>query len=346
MGDGWLVLILTEDEIRSLVGHVEAAAAARAAFRAMHRGSAIVPDVMLVDLGSDRGDVHVKCAYLHDQSEWALKVASSFHGNRRDGRPALSGLTLAFDATHGALRALLADNGYLTELRTAAAGALTVELLARADATRVAMIGAGSQARYQLAALASARPVASVALFSRSRAGADAVAAWWRALGGAIEVHDTCEAAVADADIVYTTTPAREAVLRGAWLRPGAHVVAVGADAHHKRELDGEVFTRAGCVAVDDIRQATAFGDTSHAVREGHVRTERLVTFGALLAGDAVGRTASDEITVADLTGVGAQDAAIAAATLARALRAAVGTEFDTTPADRSGDVALPPAPA
>lgn len=338
------MIILTESEIRSLVGHAEASGAVADAFRALHDETVTVPEAWHIGLGDGHSEVHCKSAYVHGATSWIIKVSSTFYANHADGKPALSGLNMLFDSRTGVPAALLLDNGYLTELRTGAAGTLSVELLARPDARRVAVLGAGSQARYQLASLASRRDLASVAVASRSRSGAERLASWWRQHRSCpIEVLDSVEAAVADADIVYATTPASEPILKGAWLAPGAHVVAVGADSLGKRELDRAVFERAGVVAVDHVGQATTLGETRSALEDGAIRLQDLVTLGALTAGQAEGRVSRDQITLVDLTGIGAQEAVLGERLLSAAKERGLGAEFVSPNVSLEGVVALPP---
>jgi len=338
------MIILTESEIRSLVGHAEAKEAVTDAFRALHDETVTVPEAWHIGMGDGHSEVHCKSAYVHGSSSWIIKVSSTFYANHADGRPALSGLNMLFDSRTGVPTALLMDNGYLTELRTGAAGALSVELLARPDARRVAVVGAGSQARYQLAALATQRDLESVAVVSRSRSGAERLADWWTQHRSCpIEVLDDVEAAVADADIVYTTTPASDPILEGAWLSPGAHVVAVGADSLGKRELDRVVFERAGVVAVDHLEQATALGETRSALEDGAIRRSDLTTLGRLTVDPAEARVARDQITVADLTGIGAQEAMLGERTLTAAEQQGIGAEFVSSNVCLEGVVALPP---
>jgi ornithine cyclodeaminase len=231
---------------------------------------------------------------------------------------------MVLSATDGTLIGLLGDNGYLTELRTGAAGAIAADLLARQDATTAAIVGAGSQARYQLEALLRVRSIEAVRVASRSPERAETFVDEVARLGLSARLCDSVEEAVRGADIVITTTPSTVPLVNAEWLDEGAHVTAVGSDEPSKQELAPEVLARANVVAVDDRRQAASFGELHHAVVRG-LRTEQdVVTLGELLDGAAPGRVGADDITVADLTGVGVQDAAIASLVLREATRAQV----------------------
>jgi ornithine cyclodeaminase len=314
------MLLLSESEIRSLVDAGAARAAVAEGFRALYRGEATLPAVISVPFHNPAGVAHVKAGHLHGDAVWTVKVSGDFDpGN---GAPVLhSGLMLVLSAVDGRLVGVLADNGYLTELRTGAAGAIAADLLARSDAHVVAIVGAGRQARFQLEALREVRPLDEVRVASRSAERAQAFVQELAASGLSAARCASVEEAVRGADIVITTTPATAPVIEAAWIEPGVHVTAVGSDEPTKQELDPAVLARADIVAVDDRNQTASFGELHHAIDAGLCTADEAVTLGALLEGAAAGRTRRDEITVADLTGVGVQDAAIAALVLREATR-------------------------
>ena len=141
---------LTEVEIRSLIGPADALAAVRGAFAAFADGRATLPGVIGMEFHEHDGEAHIKGAYLHGEPYWSIKAATGFYDNPALGLPMLGGLSLVFSATTGLLDTLLLDNGYLTELRTGAAGGLAADLLAKREIEQALIVGAGGQARYQL----------------------------------------------------------------------------------------------------------------------------------------------------------------------------------------------------
>jgi ornithine cyclodeaminase len=314
------VVILSEAEIRELVDVDAARVAVEDAFRALHKDEATIANVISLPFLNPRGAVHIKAGHIHKDAVWTAKLSGDFYSD--DGGPTRhSGLMLVSSSVDGELMGLLVDNGYLTELRTGAAGAIAADVLARDDAARVAIIGAGSQARYQLEALRRIRPIMRVHVASRSPQRAAAYVTHVQNTHGlSAELFENIEDAVRDADIVVTTTPASTPLVEAEWLSPGTHVTAVGSDEPTKQELAPEVLGRAAVIAVDDRRQAAQLGELHHAIESGLVDERDVVTLGELLVHDATGRTAAEEITVADLTGLGVQDAAIAALTMRKAL--------------------------
>jgi len=308
---------LDESEVRALVGPAEALGAMRTAFAALCRGEVTQPTNMDFEFPDAEGEAHLKGAHIHGSPHWAVKAATGFWSNTARGLPVTNGLFLVFSAETGALSALLLDNGYLTELRTGAAGALAADLLAPEEIEQAAIIGAGGQARYQLEALLGVRRPERVVVASRS--GADAYAEEMRALHD-IDVRVTdLETAVRTSQLVVTTTPSRAPVIRAEWLQPGTHVTAMGSDFPEKQELEAAALGRADVVAADHPPVAARNGELHHALDEGVLELDAVVPLGALVTGDAFGRTSDDEITICDLVGVGVQDAAIAGEVVARA---------------------------
>ena len=317
------MLILNETEIRSLVDAAAARTVVADAFRALHRGEATLPPPVSVGFRSPNGLAHIKAGHLHRDTVWTVKVATDFETSD-GGSMTHDGVMLVISAVDGALACVLLDNGYLTNLRTGAAGAVAADLLARDDAATAAIVGAGNQARFQLEALLQVRPIASVRVAARNRARAQEfvseVEERWRLRA---QLCETVEEAVRGADVVVTTTASEAPLLQAAWLENGVHVTAVGSDEPTKQELATDVLARADVVAVDDQSQAARLGELHHALDDGSVDPADVVTIGELLDEARPGRREPDDVTVADLTGVGVQDAAIAALVMRAATRSA-----------------------
>src|SRR2546428_1451976 len=210
------VLLLSEPEIRELVGPAEALPAVRDAFVRLARGEAILPGVIHLDVPNSGAEVHVKGAHLQGSRFFTIKVASGSYTNPERGLPVGSGIVLVFDSTTGFPRAVLFDNGYLTDLRTGAAGALAADLLARHEVDRVGIIGVGTQARFQFAALLGVRTPERVIAFGRSEAKATDFAQKMEKLHGIrVLPAKTVEQAVRRSDSGSTGAPARGPARRG-----------------------------------------------------------------------------------------------------------------------------------
>jgi ornithine cyclodeaminase/alanine dehydrogenase-like protein (mu-crystallin family) len=293
-----------------------AIAAVRDAFAVADRGGAVMPAPLELRLPGADGELHVKGAYLTGAPVFAVKTATGFYRNAGLGLPVSGGMTMVYDATTGRLRMLIADGGLLTELRTAAAGALAADLLARPGARTAAVIGTGGQARYQLRALLEVRPIEQVSVWGRRP---EAAERYWRDMASAgvpVSLAATPREAVEAAEVVITATSSTVPLVHAGWLARGAHVTAVGSDMPHKQELDPQVLVAAAKYVPDSIEAAAASGELHHAIEAGVFDAGSVYgELTAVASGRLAGRTADDELTVADLTGLGIQDAAVAALT-------------------------------
>jgi ornithine cyclodeaminase len=309
------VPIIDEHALRAVVTPAGAVAAIREAFAADGAGRTVVPAVINLPIPGTRGEFHVKTAWVQGADVVAIKVASGFYDNPALGLPSGSGLMVLCSASTGLPEALFFDNGFLTDIRTGAAGAVAADCLARREIETVGVIGSGVQARHQVACLRVVRTFSRLVAWSPDRDGLERYCAEVRAIFGIDAVAAAgAEAVCRAADLIVTATPAHEPLVRAAWLKPGQHVTAVGADTPGKQELEAACLARADLLVVDRLSQCAAFGELAAALREGAL-TEGGVwaQLGEIVAGAKPGRTGDQQITVCDLTGVGFQDTAIAA---------------------------------
>ena len=308
-----MVLVLDRGDVRRLVSMADAIAVVREAFVAADQGRAVTPAPLELRLPEVDGELHVKGAYLQGAPVFAVKTATGFYRNPARGLAVSGGLTLIYDAETGRLRILVADGGLLTELRTAAAGALAADLLARQDATVAAVIGTGGQCRYQLQALREVRPIGQVRVWGRRREAAEECARDVTETGIAASAAESAREAVQGADVVITATSASQPLVEAGWLAAGTHVTAMGSDMPHKQELDPRILADADKYVADSVQGAAASGELHHAIAAGVFQADSVYgELGALASGRLSGRTSADELTVADLTGLGIQDAAMA----------------------------------
>jgi len=324
--------ILTEAELRRIVPlDRDAVACVEDAFLALATRPVAMPPILRLDIPDYRGEVDVKTAYVPGLDGFAIKISPGFFGNPALGLPSVNGLMVLLSSRTGLVEALLLDNGYLTDVRTAAAGAVAARHLSRPDSAVAAIFGAGVQAALQLEALTLVRPIREARLWARQPERAAATAARLsERLGLPVHAATESRAAVAGADIVVTTTPADRPILMADWLEPGQHVTAMGSDAEHKNELDPAILSRADLYVADRLTQTRRLGELHHAIAAGTAAADReFPELGAVIAGQAMGRPSIDAITVCDLTGTGVQDTAIATLARGRALAAGAGTVFD-----------------
>lgn len=307
------VRVLRADDVRRAIDMRGCIEACEEAFVAYTSGRAELPGVIHLAVPEARGEIHVKAGHLHGAPYYAVKAASGFYGGEP---PAIDGLVIVFDARDGSPAAFVLDGGFLTDLRTGAAGGVAARHLAPERIDRVAVIGTGAQARFQVDALTEVRPgFGEVRVWGRNPAHARRAIDDLRERIGdrcVVEGLPSARDAVDGADVVITCTAAREPLVEATWLAPGAHVTAVGSDGAGKQELDPEILRRADVLVVDSLDQCSRLGELQHAPEQG----ARAVELGTICRGEAPGRTGEGQLTVCDLTGIGAQDVAAANAVM------------------------------
>lgn len=325
--------ILTEAELRRIVPlDLDAIACVEDAFHALATKAVSMPPILRLDMPEERGEVDVKTAYVPGLDGFAIKISPGFFDNPKLGLPSTNGLMVLLSTKTGLVQAVLLDNGYLTDVRTAAAGAVAARHLSRPDAAVAAIFGAGMQARLQLEALRLVRPIREARIWARDAAKAEAAAAeLTEGLGFPVRADADGRAVVDGADIIVTTTPSETPVLRANWLKPGQHITAMGSDAEHKNEIEPAIITGASLYVADSLKQTRRLGELHHAIEVGLVTESAIFPeLGEIIAGRKPGRSGPDDITVADLTGTGIQDTAIATLAVARAAVVGTGTIFES----------------
>jgi len=328
------VWLLREEDIRRALTPEAAIMAVEESFRALAEGRAILPGVIHLPVEAHAGEAHVKGAYVAGSPTFTIKVASGFYHNPRRGLPVQGGMVMLFSSETGRPEAILFDNGFITELRTGAAGAVAAKYLAPQKVERVAVIGAGSQARYQLDCLArqvGMGTIRSVHVFSRTRNRTEQYAAEMsKRLSLPVTVCDSAAEACAGSQIIITATTSRTPVVTETMISGGVHITAVGADDPQKQELAAEILARADKVVVDSLAQCSRFGELHHAIEQKKLRPEEVYAeLGEIVAGKKKGRESDSEITVCDLTGLGVQDAMAAQATFDSAQKLGLGTAIE-----------------
>lgn len=325
------ITLLSEADLRGCVTLDHAAIdTVEHAFALLATAQVAMPPILRLDIPEHNGEVDVKTAYLPGIERFAIKVSPGFFDNPTLGLPSLNGMMMLLSARTGLLDALLLDNGYLTAVRTAAAGAVAARWLARDDSRCVALIGCGEQARLQLQALRLVRPIERVQVWGRDPAKAAALA---DELGGDGQLQAlacaTVDQAMQDADIAITSTPSRAPLIQPHHLHPGLHITAMGSDAEHKNEIAAQALAQVDRYVADRLTQTRVLGELHHAIDAGLVAADaRFAELGQVIAGQQPGRTSAAEVTLCDLTGTGAQDTAIANLAFERARAAGKGLAF------------------
>lgn len=259
------------------------------------------------------GDFHIKSAHIAGAPVFVVKMAGNFYDNPDIGLPSSNGMMLVFDAATGEPRCALLDEGYLTDLRTAIAGAVAARLIAPSSPARLGVIGAGTQARAQAEWICRLLNISEVRIWARNRARAEALAGTLTRNGLSTAPETSIETLCAACDLIVSTTPSRTPLITPAMLRPGLRIVAVGADTFGKQEVAAEILAAANLVLADSIDQCAEYGDCAPAIARGVLSRDSIREIGDALQPASCPALTSDAVAVADLTGIGALDAAIAA---------------------------------
>jgi len=257
-------------------------------------------------------------AFVKDRNDpaqhFVIKVASGFYGNPKLGLPSGNGLMLLFDQQTGAPAAILLDEGHLTDIRTALAGAVAARQLAPREVERIGILGTGTQARLKLLHLKDVTDCRKVLACGRGEQQLARYRTDMEAEGFAVETTLRPAELLRGCNLVVTTTPSTEPLVQAADLRTGTHITAVGSDTPAKQELEGAILRKADVVVADSISQSLLRGEIHKALESGEIERGDLSELGAIISGKIPGRTSDDQITVADLTGLAVQDLKIATA--------------------------------
>jgi ornithine cyclodeaminase/alanine dehydrogenase-like protein (mu-crystallin family) len=325
-----MTLFVGQSDVPRLLPMAECIDAVEGALLALARGEAVLPLRQVTHLPGQNGLVATMPAHVGPLGTVGVKAITVFHGNEGTPFDAHQGAILLFDDAHGRLLAVV-DATAVTAIRTAAASAVATRALARTDASELAIIGTGVQARTHLEAMLLVRSIRRVRVCGRDlararRFAADAALRYGVPVEAAASVRETVEGA----DVVCTVTSSPEPVLRGAWIAEGAHVNAVGACVPTRRELDTAAVVRARFFVDRRESALREAGDFLIARSEGAVDDAHVVAeIGDVLAGRVEGRRTRDEVTLFESLGLGVEDVAAAHVVLVNAERTGTGTLFD-----------------
>jgi ornithine cyclodeaminase len=308
------VEIITREQIDDVLPAIELLPAIEEGFVSYSQGRAVVPPVG--ELLLDKGEVHIKYGYIKGEDYYVVKIASGFYGNPALGLPSGNGAMLLYRQETGELEGVLFDEGCLTDVRTAVAGAIAAKYLSPRKVECIGIVGTGTQARLQLRHLAAVVECMDVLVWGRGEGQRKRYREEMEGEGYHVLTTPEPNDVLNQCNLIVTTTPAKEPLLGAAALRPGTHITAVGSDTPHKQELDSAILARADLVVADSIEQCLVRGEIHQAIEAGVVDRNGLVELGDVIDGRAAGRTSEDQITVADLTGVAVQDIKIAEAVL------------------------------
>lgn len=316
-----MALLLTESDVRQLLTMEMALSAVEESFQRLGDGTALLHSRQRLFVPGGSYLHYMAAADVH-RGYMGMKIYTS----SRDG---LRFIVPLFNAVSGELLALV-EADYLGQMRTGAASGVATRVMARVDATKVGLIGTGLQARTQLTAIALVRRIERVRVFGRDARRREKFSSeMTEQMKIPVEAVETAEAAVRDADIIVTSTTASQPVLSGAWLRPGMHINAIGANFPQKRELDDTAVLRADIVAVDSREQAKMeAGDLIQAYSSDARRWDAVRELAEIVADRVSGRVRPDDITLFKSSGIAIEDVVTASRVYEKAIEMKIGNHI------------------
>lgn len=327
------IKIISDDDVKSILDLKNTILCVENAYRQKAINRAAVLPLVSADLVEGKADMDIKSGIYQAGNLFGLKLVAWFGDNKTQGLPNLTAMAMVFDLKNGFPIALI-NAGYLTAMRTGAAGAVGIKYLAKQNAEVLTLVGTGNQAAFQIAAALAVVPtIRKVYLYNprnekkalllqqsiRSKLSGinnsrnDLKNEKWIQRIKTVEFYavSNIQSALEEADAVITITPSSQALIKKEWVKPGTHISCIGADLPGKQELDENLFKTARIFA-DDADQASRVGEIQTAVRSGIVPIESIREIGYVINGNEKGRLSNSDITVFDSTGIALQDLAVA----------------------------------
>jgi ornithine cyclodeaminase len=301
-------------QIKSVLKRLQPIREIEEGFVAYSRGKTEIPPVGEMLFEKPPGDVHIKYGYIVDDDYYVIKIASGFFESPLSSRYTSDGLLLLFKKGTGELVCALLDECHLTNVRTAAAGAVAARYLAPKQVVCIGIVGAGVQGRMQLEYLESVIDCKDVMVWGMTREELDEYMEYMEPMGYNIRTTLKTEEITAHCNLIITATPSKKPLLSADLVRKGTHITAVGSDTPEKNELDPRILREADIVVADSISQCLLRGEIHHALKAGVLEKERVLELGNVIVNPELQRTSEEQTTIADLTGVAVQDIQIAKA--------------------------------
>ncbi|KPL09714.1 MAG: ornithine cyclodeaminase [Bacteroides sp. SM23_62] len=293
--------LLNKSSTDELISYIEEA------FVSYSSKTAVVPPVGMLSFQSPPGDVHIKYGYIQDEPYYVIKIASGFYENPGLGLSSSQGLNLVFSQKTGVLETILMDEGYLTDVRTAVAGAICAKYLAPDTVNAIGIIGSGIQARLQLKYLHNVVDCKKVLVWGRSKDRLLSYSEEMSREGFEIETTTESRKIAQECNLIVTATPSKSPIIFADDLPKGVHITALGADTVGKQELHPEILKKADLIVLDSTKQCQSHGEIHKAYNDNLLVDKDTMELGEIISSGGIRRN-PDDITIADLTGVATQD--------------------------------------
>jgi len=308
-----MTAIIKLNDILPAIESIDVVAAMEEGFVQYSNGNTVVPPVGELLFDNPKGDAHIKYGYIKDDEFYCIKIASGFYENTKLGISSSQGLMLLFNQKTGEPVAILLDEGKLTDIRTAAAGALAAKYFAPKNVKAIGIIGTGIQARLQLEYLQKITNCKTVWIWGRNPQNTND---FKNEIEPSYDVHIASSPSelASYCNLIVTTTPSVTPLLQANDILPGTHITAVGSDTSEKQELASQLLHKANIIIADSISQSKSRGEIYRATNENAINSKKVVELGKAIQDTSLQRTSEDQISIVDLTGVAVQDIMIATA--------------------------------
>jgi len=305
--------VVSLDRIKSVLPKLDLIEEIEAGFVAYSEGMIVVPPVGELSFESPPGDVHIKYGYIKQDDVYVVKIASGFYANKDIGLPTGNGMMLVFKQSTGQPVAILHDECYLTDIRTAVAGAVAAKYLSPSNVKTIGIVGTGVQARLQLRYLKDIVNCRNVIVWGRNQKALLRYEKEMSVYEYQIKTTTNMSDIVEHCQLIVTCTPSERSLINA--VRPGTHITAIGSDTVSKRELSSDVMLQADMIVTDSKDQSRIRGEIYQVLKDGN-SLDSITELGQIISGKIEGRVSQEHITIADLTGVAVQDIQISKAVL------------------------------
>jgi len=310
----WFIIVHTVllDEIKKILETTDVIKIIEEGFISYSKGNVVVPPVGEMIFDEAPGECHIKYGFIKEDDYFVIKVATGFYNNPKLNLPASDGLMLLFSQKTGQLLCILLDEGHLTNVRTAAAGAIASKYMAPKKVNRIGVFGAGIHGRMQPIYLQKVLDCKNIITWGMNEQELETYKRDMEGLGFKVETTMNPEDITSTCNLIVTCTPSKTPLITADLIQEGTHITAIGSDTPEKQELDSAILQRADRVIVDSIDQCLLRGESFKAMQAGMITKDKMVELGNIIVDENLRRQSDEEISVVDLTGVAVQDIQIA----------------------------------
>lgn len=308
-----MATIINLNEILIALKQVDLITAMKRGFIAYSNQHTVIPPVGELLFENPKGEAHIKYGYIKNDDFYCIKIASGFYNNQQLGISSSQGMLLLFNQQTGVPEAILLDQGKLTDIRTAATGAMVAQNFAPKHIKAIGIIGTGIQAELQLEYLLKQSDCKTIWIWGRAFEKAKVLKS---KLDQNLTIHlaESTSELARNCNLIVTTTPSEHPLLFADDIQPGTHITAIGSDTSTKQELEADILNKADLVIADSLSQSKNRGEIFQAISRGNITGDKVTELGIALQDSSLQRTNDQQITVVDLTGVAIQDIMIAKA--------------------------------